>query len=186
MRNLKNHSGFSMMEMLVTLLILGLVAAIGVPSLSTFIEGNRLNAAVGDLQSAMQTARAEAVGRNSYVTLCKKNTDGDACSLVNAQGWQNGWFIFVDPDGDAVIDVGDEIILDHDPLLASLTFHGAVEVRHFITFRPSGQTSVTSTRTLILCDGRGFVADAKALIVSIMGRGSTMSATDTTATDCTP
>lgn len=186
MRNLKNHSGFSMMEMLVTLLILGLVAAIGLPGLNEFIEDNRLNAAVGDMQSAMQTGRAEAVGRNSYVTLCKKNDAGDACDTGNDEGWQNGWFIFVDADGDAVIDGGDEVILDHEPLLASLTFHGTVGVRHFITFRPSGQTSVTSLQTMIVCDQRGFVDDAKGLVVSIMGRASTMAAKDTNETACKP
>ena len=182
MKKLGNDAGFSMMEMLVTLLILGLVAAIGLPSLNEFIEDNRLNAAVADLQSSMQAGRAEAVGRNVYVTLCKKNADSTDC--VTDGGWQQGWIIFVDVDGDGTVDGGDEILLVHEALLGTLTFHGTAGVADLITFRPSGQTSVTSLQTLILCDARGFIADAKGMVVSIMGRSSTMSATSTGQADC--
>jgi type IV fimbrial biogenesis protein FimT len=182
MRKYTSNAGFSMMELLVTLLILGLVAALGLPSLDQFIEDNRLNAAVADLQSAMQTGRAEAVGRNAYVTLCKKNADSTDC--VTNGGWQQGWIIFVDANGDGDVDAGEDILLIHEPLLGVLTFHGTAGVKDLITFRPSGQTSITSLQTLVLCDDRGFVDDAKALVVSIMGRASTMSATSSGQADC--
>jgi len=184
MKKLTNNAGFSMMELLVTLLILGLVAAMGLPSLNEFIEDNRLNAAVADLQSAMQTGRAEAVGRNAYVTLCKKNAGSTDC--VTTGGWQQGWIIFVDVNGDGTVDGGDgdEVLLLHEALLDKLTFHGTAGVVNLITFRPSGQTSVTSLQTMILCDDRGFIDDAKGLVVSIMGRASTMSATTTGQADC--
>ncbi len=181
MRNLAKSRGLTMMEILITLLILGLVAALGLPSLSKFIEDNRLNAAIADLQSSLQTARAEAVGRNAYVTLCKKNTASTDC--VTSGGWQQGWLIFVDVDGDGTVDVGDEILMVHDAMLGSLTLHGTAGVEDLITFRPSGQTSVTSTQTLILCDQRGYGPHAKGLVVSIMGRGSSRPA-DEIAADC--
>ena len=88
MKKFTRNAGVSMMEMLITLLILGMVAAIGLPSLNGFIEDNRLNAAIADLQSSMQTARSEAVGRNAYVSMCKKNTGGTDC--VTSGGWQQG------------------------------------------------------------------------------------------------
>jgi type IV fimbrial biogenesis protein FimT len=182
MKKFTRSAGVSMMEMLITLLILGMVAAIGLPSLNGFIEDNRLNAAIADLQSSMQTARSEAVGRNAYVTMCKKNAASTDC--VTSGGWQQGWLLFVDVNGDGTVDTGDEILLVHDPLLGGLTLHGTTGVQDLIVFRPSGQTSVSSTQTFILCDKRGFVDGAKGLVVSIMGRGSTMSATGTSQTDC--
>ena len=97
---------------------------------------------------------------------------------------EQGWLIFVDVDGDGTVDGGDEILAIHDPLLGALTFHGTSGVEDLITFRPSGQTSVTSLQTLILCDARGFVADAKGMVVSIMGRASSMSATSTAQVSC--
>ena len=171
-----------MMEMLITITILGIIAALGLPSLNEFIEDNRLGAAAGDMVTAMQTGRSEAVGRNAYVTLCKKNSGGTDC--VTSGGWQQGWLIFVDVDGDGTVDGGDEILAIHDALLGALTFHGTSGVEDLITFRPSGQTSVTSLQTMVLCDQRGFIDDAKALVISIMGRASTMSATDSGQTDC--
>lgn len=182
MKKFTRNAGVSMMEMLITLLILGMVAAIGLPSLNGFIEDNRLNAAIADLQSSMQTARAEAVGRNAYVTMCKRNTAGTDC--VTSGGWQQGWLLFVDVNGDGTVDGGDEILYVHDALLGTLTLHGTTNVEDLIVFRPSGQTSVSSMQTFILCDERGFVEGAKGLMVSIMGRGSTMSATSTAQTDC--
>ena len=185
MKNCARPNGFSMMEMLMTLLILGLVAALGVPSLNEFIEDNRLNAAVADIQSAMQTARAEAVGRNARVTLCKKNSDSTNC--VTSGGWQQGWLMFVDADNDQAVDSGEDVLLVHDPLLGKLTLHGTTQLASSITFRPSGQTSLTSVQFMVLCDDRGFIDDAKGLVVSIMGRGSTRPATlldPDTITDC--
>ena len=95
-----------------------------------------------------------------------------------------GWLLFVDVDGDGTVDVGDEILFVHDALLGTLTLHGTTSVEDLIVFRPSGQTSISSMQTFILCDDRGFVEGAKGLVVSIMGRGSTMSATSTSQTDC--
>ena len=57
MKLFSRHRGFTLMEMLVALMIIGLIAALGAPNLSQFIEDNRLNAAVGDLVSSIQAAR---------------------------------------------------------------------------------------------------------------------------------
>ncbi|WP_279247245.1 GspH/FimT family pseudopilin [Candidatus Litorirhabdus singularis] len=184
MKSLSKNRGLTLMEMMVTLMILGLIATLGAPNLSEFIEDNRLNAAVGDLVSSIQAGRAEAVGRNAYVTLCKKNAGSTAC--VAGGGWQQGWITFVDVDGDGVIDAGDgdEIVAIHDALLGSVTLHGTAGVANLITFRPSGQTSIITMQAIIACDSRGFVSDSKGMVISIMGRASTMSAADTGQTSC--
>lgn len=184
MKLLSKNRGLTLMEMMVSLMIIGLIAALGAPNLSEFIDDNRLNAAVGDLVSSIQTARAEAVGRNAYVTLCKKNAAGTQCT--NGGGWQQGWITFVDADGDGVVDAGDgdEIVAIHDALLGSVTMHGTAGVANLITFRPSGQTSIVTMQAIVACDTRGFVDDSKGMVISIMGRASTMSAADTGQTTC--
>ena len=184
MKSLSKNRGLTLMEMIVALMIIGLIATLGAPNLSEFIDDNRLNAAVGDLVSSIQGARAEAVGRNAYVTLCKKNAAGTGC--VTAGGWQQGWIIFVDVDADGVVDGGDgdEVVAVHDALLGSVTLQGTAGVANLITFRPSGQTSIINMQAIIACDSRGFVADSKGMVISIMGRASTMSAADTGQTSC--
>jgi type IV fimbrial biogenesis protein FimT len=177
-----DNSGFTLMELLVVLFIISLLSLFVTPSMSGFVDNNRLHAGAGDLISAMQSARAEAVGRNAAATLCKRNADATGC--LTTGGWQQGWIVFVDADRDAAVDVGEEILLVHDALSAGLTFYGTDQVEDAITFRAGGQTGITSTQTLILCDYRGFGLQAKGMIVSILGRASAMPAPNTGQTTC--
>jgi type IV fimbrial biogenesis protein FimT len=182
MKQTAHISGFTLLELMVVLAIVSIISLMAMPDAGEFRNDNRLRAATNDLVVAMQAARAEAVGRNAATTLCKKNADGTDCST--AGGWQEGWLIFVDPDQDASVDVGEEIVKIHDALSGHLTFYGTEEVADFITFRASGQTSISSTQTLIVCDERGYDSYAKGMIVTILGRASVMSAPDTGKTDC--
>jgi type IV fimbrial biogenesis protein FimT len=182
MKPLNHNSGFTLMELLVVLFIISLISLFVTPSMSGFVDNNRLHAGAGDLMSAMQNARAEAVGRNAAATLCKSNADATAC--VTTGGWQQGWIVFVDADRDATVDAGEEIILIHEALASGLTFYGTDQVEDSITFRAGGQTGITSTQTLILCDRRGFGINAKGMIVSILGRASAMPAQSTGQTTC--
>jgi type IV fimbrial biogenesis protein FimT len=182
MKRPDHNSGFTLMELLIVLFIISLLALFVTPSMSGFVDNNRLYAGAGDLMSAMQAARAEAVGRNAAATLCKRNTDATDCST--AGGWHQGWLMFVDANRDAVVDAGEEVLLVHDPLSSGLTFYGTSQVEDFITFRAGGQTGITSTQTFILCDHRGFGLEAKGLIVSILGRASAMPAPNTGQTTC--
>jgi type IV fimbrial biogenesis protein FimT len=170
------------MELLVVLFIISLLSLFVTPSMSGFVDNNRLYAGASDLMAAMQNARAEAVGRNAAATLCKRNADATDC--ITTGGWQQGWIVFVDANRDATVDVGEEVILVHDPLSSGLTFYGTDQVEDSITFRAGGQTGITSTQTLILCDHRGFGQVAKGLIVSILGRANAMPAPSTGQTTC--
>ena len=174
--------GFTLLELMVVLAIVSIVSLLAMPDSSEYRNDNRLRAATNDLVVAMQASRAEAVGRNVATTLCKKNADSTGCTTDG--GWQQGWLIFVDPDQDATVDVGEEVIKLHNPLGGQVTFYGTDGVADAITFRASGQTSIDSTQTLIVCDERGFDGHAKGMIVTILGRASVMSAPDTGKTDC--
>jgi type IV fimbrial biogenesis protein FimT len=182
MKKLYRQSGFSLMEMVIVMALIAIVAALALPNSGGWIDNNRLSSAASDLVVAMQTGRAEAVGRNAPVTLCKKNAAGTAC--IQTGGWDQGWLLFVDTDSDATLDSGEEVLQVHDAIKGNLSFHGTSQVKDFITFRASGRTSVTSTQTLILCDTRGFGIHAKGLVVSILGRASVMAAPDTGQTAC--
>lgn len=170
------------MELMVVLAIVSIVTLLAMPDGSQYRNDNRLRAATNDMVVAMQASRAEAVGRNAAVTLCITNADYTDCA--GSGGWHEGWLIFVDADQDATVDSGEEIVQIHDPLQGRLTLYGTSQASTDITFRASGQTSITSTQTLIACDERGFSDDAKGLIVTILGRASSMSAPDTGQTTC--
>ena len=57
----KRQSGFTMIELMVTLLVLVILAAIAAPSFNELIEKSRLRGATDDLVNVLNTARANAV-----------------------------------------------------------------------------------------------------------------------------
>lgn len=76
------QSGFTLIEMMITVSIVAVVLAMGVPSLQGFILGQRVKAASFDLQQALLMARSEAIKRNAPVVI----TPADA-------GWAGGWSV---------------------------------------------------------------------------------------------
>lgn len=95
---MKKLSGFTLVELMVTVVIVGTLMTVGLPQLKTFMQGSQLVAASNELVSAMNVARSEAIKRNARVTICE-SSDGMACSATG--DWGNGWVVFVDADGDA-------------------------------------------------------------------------------------
>jgi type IV fimbrial biogenesis protein FimT len=69
--NRQKHAGFTLLETMVVIAIIGILAAMAVPSFQDMIERNRLKQVAEGLKSDMQFARTEAIKRskNLRVTL---------------------------------------------------------------------------------------------------------------------
>jgi prepilin-type N-terminal cleavage/methylation domain-containing protein len=100
----QKDSGFSLVETMTVVAIIGILAAIAVPSYQDMIERNRLKQAVEALKSDMQFARTEAIKRSSDLrltlvaatwcygiddgnTACDCGTAGD-CAIKTVDGSQ--------------------------------------------------------------------------------------------------
>ncbi len=83
---MKEHAGFTLIELMVTVSVLAILLGIGVPSFRAMIEGNRITTVANDLVSGLQFARSEAVKRGANVTLCSTN-DQSTCSGTWVEGW---------------------------------------------------------------------------------------------------
>ena len=175
-----NSNGFSLLELIVIIGILGITIAFAVPNLTTMIANNRITAGASDFVAALQFAKGEAVSRVNPVTICKAT--GGAC--VTSGDWRQGWMVFSDANGNAAADAGDTIFLNHEPLHPTITFGGTAAVADSITYWPSGRTSIVGTQALVICDGRGFGNFARGILVTITGRGSVINASDTGQTTC--
>jgi len=178
----KNIKGFSLLELVIIVTMLGIVLAIGAPSLGTIISNNRISGNVNDFVAALQFAKAEAAARISPVTICKKNNNSSDCT--NGGDWQQGWIVFEDGNADGKVDGGEPILLNHEALHSRITFGGTAGVTTSITYRPTGTTSITSTEVLIICDDRGFTDASRGVLITITGRGSVMKASDTGQAVC--
>lgn len=77
----RRQQGFTLIEMLVTVVVLAIVTAAALPSFRSFVTTMRIKNVSFDVMAMLTLARAEAIKRNADVTSAPVNNDW-------AQGWQ--------------------------------------------------------------------------------------------------
>ena len=183
--------GFTLIELVATLAVAGILVGLAVPSFSGVIKNNRLITQENDFVTTLNLARSEAIRRSGRITVCKSS---DQASCSGAGGWEQGWIVFNDVNNDGVVtNPTTNVLRVHDSLSGGVTLHGDANLVDYVSFVSSGATqkfaggaSATQPGVLIMCDDRGFVSQAKAIQISATGRVSTDSATSTAAGSCTP
>lgn len=80
--------GFTLVELLITVSVLGIVVSMAVPAVETLITRSRQNALLEELWTAVQGARAAAVMRKEPVEICASK-DATSC----ASDWTGGWLV---------------------------------------------------------------------------------------------
>lgn len=96
--------GVTLIELIVTLAVLGLLALAAMPSITDWLRNARLRNTTESIQNGIQQARNEAVRRNRQVSFWLVNlpTPGvmdNTCTLANGSN-ANGWVISIDsPSG---------------------------------------------------------------------------------------
>jgi type IV fimbrial biogenesis protein FimT len=163
--------GFTLIEMLVTIFVLSIVLTMGVPSFQEFTQNNRMASGVNDLVSTLYAARTEAVKRKSFtgpnaaVSVCA-STDWNTAtpSCASPGDLRDGWITFVDLDGDATVDGGEDIIAAHGPMpdgieLQALDLNDNAVAKQFFSYGPTGflrqAGGSESIGNVQLCDARG-------------------------------
>lgn len=64
------ETGFSLLELIVVLAILGLIAAIGTPNVVSWLARMRSRTAADEVVSTLQSARLQAIARNTRLRVC--------------------------------------------------------------------------------------------------------------------
>ena len=106
---MKSH-GLTLIELLASITILCIILALGIPSFNKQISDSRTKTATLALLDAIETTRATAVFRNQQVIL-----------KANNKKWHEGWALFVDKNGNDILDSNDETLQVNAGLDAVIT-----------------------------------------------------------------
>ena len=158
--------GFTLIELMVTLVVATILITVAVPGFQTIIQNNRVAAQSNELLTALTLARSEALKRGEQVSVCSSDDQAD-CDAAPGTNWVNGWIVFVDDDADGTRDVGEELIRVWDGLAGSPTLTGSTNT---IQYLPSGLIDPAIAQTLTLtpsnCNGR----QVRTFALSTVGR----------------
>jgi type IV fimbrial biogenesis protein FimT len=118
--------GFTLIELMVTVAVLVVLMAVGVPSFRSFVQSQKVKSASFELMSALVVARSEAVKRNTDVKL-EPDTEG---------AWASGWAVKYGAGPTTVL---------KQAALPGLTITGPTSVIYKGTGRAGGSANFTVT-----------------------------------------
>jgi type IV fimbrial biogenesis protein FimT len=99
---MKRIRGFTIIEMMVTVLILGIISAAAAPAFTDVIRRARIDANNSKITGALAFARSESVSRNANVSICTLDSNGGFCD--GDEDWSQGWIVFDDINGNGDFD----------------------------------------------------------------------------------
>ena len=179
----RHQHGFTLYELLITLLVIGVILTIGVPSFTEFTQNSRIAGTANDLHSSFQLARSEAARSKSNITIC---ASADPMGAAICDGtFDQGWIVFVDTDGNLQRAGPLETVLRRHPAVPNtmtLTINAGAT---YFGFAPSGLGrgnvgGQPALQTAVLCDSRGNTpaaggsSAARILVVTPIGRATVL------------
>lgn len=160
---MKKNSGFTLLELVITVALVSIVMAIAIPSMTTFTQNDRLTTNINTLIGHLAYARSEAVKRSQQVSICV-SSDTTSCTGVN---WQDGWIVYIDADGSNTFSAGEEILRAQQPLDGANTLATAIGTQVIYDYR--GFVTPASVGSFLLCDARNGPY-GKTITISTTGR----------------
>lgn len=143
----RGSRGFTLVELMVTVAVLGIIATVAVPSFTNLIRSSRLTSSANEMVAILQTARSAAISNRARVEVCP--SAGSTCAAVVGNRWIA--LMTKKTGGADVVTVLREASLS--PAIAVKASANLAGASNKFTFSPSGFSSVgaNASGTISLC-----------------------------------
>ncbi|MDH5454526.1 MAG: GspH/FimT family pseudopilin [Gammaproteobacteria bacterium] len=178
----RNQNGFTLYELLITMVIVGVVLTFGVPNMLAFNQNGRMTSAANDLHSSFHLARSESGRAKTNITVCA--SANALATTANCGGtWDQGFIVFVDEDGDINRSGANETVLQaHGPVAEGITIAVADDATYFsYSSNGLGRPNVggnPAVSQIVMCDERGVITSsggssaARLFVATPLGRAT--------------
>ena len=158
----KFASGFTLIELIITLSIISILLTIVAPSMMNTLAKNKVVSESNNLVTALQLGRSEAI-RSSQRTVICKSINGTQCST--SADWKDGWLLFHDLNNNETVDNGEQIIRVNSQIDERLEFN--FRSGNFVAFQANGRINENGR----FCFRNNHDAsNSRAVIISQVGR----------------
>jgi type IV fimbrial biogenesis protein FimT len=174
--------GFTLYELLITLLVIAIAVTIGVPNLAGFTRNSRVTGLANDLHGSFMLARSEAARAKQNVTICASAAPFSAAAACDGAAFDDGWIVFLDRGTVGTRDATDPV------LKAFPAAHDTIHINSNETtfsFAPTGLGTGAGALIAMICDERGNTlapggeSAARRIVVSPIGRSTIIKTMDT-------
>ena len=160
----RTQRGFTLYELLITVLIVGIVLAFSIPNMQAFTQNSRMTSTANDLHASFHLARSESSRAKTNITVCA-SANSMAAAADCGGTWDQGYIVFIDQDGDLSRSGAAETVLRAHPAIADgVSFAVANDATYFsYSSTGLGRPGVggnTAVSQIVMCDERGNVRAA--------------------------
>ncbi len=158
-----SSKGFTLIELMVSVSVTSLLAAIAVPNFNDFIIKMRVDNEISKLHRMLLITRNVAINSGQKTILCPLDN-----SFQCTTQWQNELSVFTDINNNKLFDANEKIIKIREAITTGDTLvYG--KTRNKITFKPTGQLSGLANGTFRYCP-KSYKNHSRGLVVARSGR----------------